>query len=105
MVKCEQFYERSYVEEFYANCSVRQERDFLCARNWTFVSTMQHIRAIEKPQEFLVFKIQLLGKYVRQHHPKRPTKGYSVISKELNISRETKKEQGSLFREILFDRN
>ena len=53
---------------------------------------MQHIKTAEKPQEFLVFKIQLLRKYVKQHHPKRPTTGNSVVSKEEGISRETKKE-------------
>ena len=52
---------------------------------------MQQIKTTEKPQEFLVFKIQLLRKYVKQHHPKRPTTGNSVVSKEEVISRETKK--------------
>ena len=34
-VKYEEFYERSYVEEFHANCLVsKTRRDFLCARNW-----------------------------------------------------------------------
>ena len=51
---------------------------------------MQHIKTIEKPQEFLVFKIQLLGRYARQHHPKRPTKGDSVVPKEVSISKEIK---------------
>ena len=39
---------------------VKQEIDFLCARNSEFVSTVQHIKTIEKPQEVLVFKVQLL---------------------------------------------
>ena len=29
---------------------VKQERYFLCARNSEFVSTVQHIKTIEKPQ-------------------------------------------------------
>ena len=65
MVKYEKLYEGCYVEDFHSNCSiVNQGRYFLCARNWKFVSTMQHIKTVEKLQEFLVFKIQLLGKYV-----------------------------------------
>ena len=58
---------------------------------------MQHIKTIEKPQEFLFFKIQLLDKYVRQHHPKRSAKDDSLVSKEVSISRETKMEQESLY--------
>ena len=38
------------------------------------------MKAIEKA---LVFKIQLLRKNVRQHHPKRPTKGDSEVSKKM----------------------
>ena len=96
VVKYEEFYESSYVGEIHANCSISKTRDFLCARNWKFVRTMQHMQTVEKPQEFLVLTIQLLGEYVRQHHSKKPTQGDSVVSKEVSMSNETKKEQESL---------
>ena len=48
----------------------------------------------KNPQEIFVLKIQLLGNYAKQHHPKRPIKGNSVVSKEASISRETKKGSG-----------
>ena len=35
----------------------------ICLCNYLFLSIIQHIKIIEKPQVFLVFKIQLLGKY------------------------------------------
>ena len=57
---------------------------------------MQHMQTVEKPQEFLVLTIQLLGEYVKQHHSKKPTQGDSVVSKEVSMSNETKKEQESL---------
>ena len=49
---------------------------------------MQHIKTIEKLQEFLVFKIQLLRKYLQKNHPKRPTKGNLVVSKEVITSKD-----------------
>ena len=66
---------------------------------------MHHIKTIEKTQEFLVFKIQFLGKYVWQHHPKWPTKDDLLLSKEVSILRETKNEQESFKQEILTDGN
>ena len=50
---------------------------------------MQHIKTIEKLQEFLVFKIQLLRKYLQKNHPKRPAKGNLVVSKEVITSKES----------------
>lgn len=96
MVKYEEFCESSYVGEFHANHSVKQKRDFLCARNWKLVSNMQHIKTIEKLQELLVFKIQLLRKYLRKNHPIIPTKGNLVVSKEVITLKETKKKAGKL---------
>lgn len=58
---------------------------------------MQHMETVEKPQEFLVLTIQLLGEYVRLHHSKKPAQGDPVVSKEVSMSNETKKEQESLY--------
>ena len=94
MVKYEEIYEHSYVEEFHPNCSISKTRDFLCARNWEFVSTMQHIKTVEKPQGFWVFKTQLVGKYVKHSHPNEPTKGDSVVFKGSKQFKEIKKGAG-----------
>ena len=58
---------------------------------------MQHMETVEKPQEFLVLTIQLLGEYVRLHHSKKPAQGDPVVSKEVSMSSETKKEQESFY--------
>ena len=96
MIKFEEFYEHSYVEEFHAKCSISKttRKLSLCEKLET-LSIMQHIKT--KLQEFLVFKIQLLGKYGRQHHRKIPTKDGSVVWKEARISKETENEQESLY--------
>ena len=63
------------------------------------MSNKQRIKTIEK--EFLIFKIQLLRKYVRQNHPKRPKKDDLVVSNGVNLSR----EKGSMKAFILSNRN
>ena len=57
---------------------------------------MQHIKT-KNWQEFFGLQDSIVRKNVRQHHPKRPTKGDSVVSKKVSISRETKKKQESLY--------
>ena len=52
MVGYEEIYKRFMLKNFVQNVQVKQERNFLCARNLKFMSTMQHIRTIEKPQVF-----------------------------------------------------
>ena len=47
--------------------------------------------------------MQEIRKYVRQHHPKRPTKDDSMVSKKVSISKETKKEQKKKSYQIKFD--
>ena len=56
--------------------SVKQERDFLCARNWKFVRTIQHIKNKGKMQEFL-FGLQdsTVRKICKAAPPKNTNKG------------------------------
>ena len=51
---------------------------------------MQHIKA-KNWQELFGLQDSIVRKNVRQHHPKRPTKGDSMVSKKVRFSRETKK--------------
>ena len=95
MVKHEKFYERSYIEEFHANCSVSKirKRLFLC-KKLEFVITMQHIKTIEISQDFLILKIQL--QYVRQYHPKKLKKAIQW-SQRKETFKGIQKESGKTF--------
>ena len=84
MVKYEEFYERSCGEEFHANCLMKKTRKRL------------FLRMKLKIQEHCAAHMRI-RKYVRQHHMKRPPKGDLVVSKEVSISEETKKEQENLY--------
>ena len=100
MVKYEEFYEHSYVEEFHANCSASKTRNRFSSSKkleiCEYYATHKNYRKTAR-RDFLVFKIQLLGEYTTQLHPKRSTRSNSLVLKKISISRETKKEQESLY--------
>ena len=101
IVKYREFHERSYVEEFHANCSICKTRKRLSlGKKFEISEYYATHKNYKETAAVLIFMMQLLRKYWNiniQHHPKRPTKGNSVVSKEVRISKETREHESLYF--------